>query len=46
MERRTLDALSVFVLGLGVMLFLLAPCVGIYSPGYGLIALEIGRAHV
>ena len=39
MERRTLDALSVLVLGLGVMLFLLAPCAGIYSPGYGLIAL-------
>ena len=39
MERRTLDALSVFVLGLGVMLFLLAPCAGIYSLGHGLIAL-------
>jgi hypothetical protein len=39
MERRTLDALSVFVLGLGVMLFLLAPCAGVYSLGHGLIAL-------
>lgn len=39
MERRTLDALSVFVLGLGVMLFLLAPCAGVYSLGHGLVAL-------
>jgi hypothetical protein len=39
MERRTLDALSVFVLGLGLMLFLLAPCAGVYSLGHGLVAL-------
>jgi hypothetical protein len=39
MQRRTLDALSALVLGLGVLLFLLAPCAGIYSLGHGLIAL-------
>ena len=39
MDRRTLDALSVFVVGLGVMLFLLAPCAGLYSVGHGLVAL-------
>lgn len=38
MKRRTLDALSVFVLGLGVMLLLLAPCAGLYSLGHGLVA--------
>ncbi len=39
MERRTLDALSFFVLGLGVILFLLAPCAGVYSLGHGLVAM-------
>ena len=38
MERRTLDALSVFVLGLSLLLFLLGPCAGIYSTGHALIA--------
>ena len=38
MERRTLDGLSVFVLGLGLFLFLLGPCAGLYSLGTGLIA--------
>jgi hypothetical protein len=39
MERRTLDALSFFVLGLGVILLLLAPCAGVYSLGHGLVAM-------
>lgn len=38
MQRRTLNALSVFVLGLGVFLFLLGPCTGLYSLGHALIA--------
>ncbi len=39
MARSTLNALSVLVLGLGVVLFLLAPCAGLYSLGYGFVAL-------
>jgi hypothetical protein len=38
-ERRTLNALSVFVFGLGVFLFLLGPCTGLYSLGHAFIAL-------
>lgn len=38
MERRTLNALSVFVFGLSVFLFLLGPCTGLYSFGHALIA--------
>ena len=38
MERRTLDALSVFVVGLSLLLFLLAPCAGLYSLGRGTTA--------
>jgi hypothetical protein len=37
-EKRALDALSVFVLGTGLMLFLLAPCAGLYSLGQGSIS--------
>jgi hypothetical protein len=37
-ERRALNALSVFVLGLGVFLLVLGPCTGLYSVGHGLIA--------
>ena len=38
MERRTLNALSVFVLGLAIFLFVLGPCTGLYSLGHALIA--------
>lgn len=38
MERRTLNALSVFVFGLGIFLLLLGPCTGLYSLGHALIA--------
>jgi hypothetical protein len=41
MERdgREIDALSIFVMGLGVFLLILGPCAGFYSIAMGLVAL-------
>lgn len=39
MEKRALNALSVFIFGIAVILFLLAPCAGLYSLGQGLVAM-------
>jgi hypothetical protein len=38
-EKCGVDALSVFLMGLGVLLLILGPCAGLYSISYGLIAL-------
>ena len=41
MERdgREIDALSIFMMGLGIFLLILGPCVGFYSIAIGLVAL-------
>ena len=41
MERdgREIDALSIFMMGLGVFLLILGPCAGFYSIAMGLVAL-------
>ena len=41
MERdgRVIDALSIFMMGLGVFLLILGPCAGFYSIAMGLVAL-------
>jgi len=41
MERdgREIDALSIFMMGLGVFLLILGPCAGFYSIAIGLVAL-------
>jgi len=41
MERdgREMDALSIFMIGLGVFLMILGPCAGFYSIKLGLVAL-------
>jgi len=38
-ERSGVDALSVFLFGLGVLLLILGPCADLYGISYGLIAL-------
>ena len=38
-ERSAIDALSVFLMGLGVLLLILGPCAGLYSIAMGVIAL-------
>ncbi len=38
-DTRGANALSVFLIGLGVLLLVLGPCAEIYSIGYGLIGL-------
>lgn len=38
-ERSGVNALSVFLFGLGVLLLILGPCAGLYSISYGVIAL-------
>ena len=38
-EKCGVDALSVFLMGLGVLLLILGPCAGLYSISYGLVAL-------
>ena len=38
-ERSGVNALSVFLLGLGVFLLILGPCADLYSIAHGLIAL-------
>ena len=40
MERdgRGIDALSIFLMGLGVFLLVLGPCIGFYSIAIGLVA--------
>ena len=38
-ERSGVNALSVFLFGLGVLLLILGPCAGLYSVSYGVIAL-------
>lgn len=38
-ERCAIDALSVFLMGLGVLLLILGPCAGFYSIAMGLVAL-------
>lgn len=41
MERdaRGMDALSIFMMGLGFLLLILGPCAGLYSVAMGLVAL-------
>jgi len=41
MERdgREIDALTIFVMGLGVLLLVLGPCAGFYSIAIGFVAL-------
>ncbi len=38
-EKSGIDALSVFLMGLGVLLLILGPCADLYSVNYGLIGL-------
>jgi len=38
-EKCGVDALSVFLMGLGVLLLILGPCAELYTISYGLIAL-------
>jgi len=38
-ERSAVNALSVFLFGLGILLLILGPCAGFYSIAMGLIAL-------
>ena len=38
-EKCGVDALSVFLMGLGVLLLILGPCADLYSISYGLVAL-------
>jgi hypothetical protein len=38
-EGREMDALSIFLMGLGVLLLVLGPCAGFYSIAIGLVAL-------
>jgi uncharacterized membrane protein YuzA (DUF378 family) len=38
-ERNGVNALSVFLFGLGVLLLILGPCADLYSIAYGVIAL-------
>jgi uncharacterized membrane protein YuzA (DUF378 family) len=38
-DRSGVDALSVFLFGLGVLLLILGPCADLYSINYGIIAL-------
>ena len=38
-ERNGVNAVSVFLFGLGVFLLILGPCAGLYSLAYGVIAL-------
>ena len=38
-ERCAINALSVFLMGLGVFLLILGPCAGFYSIAMGLVAL-------
>jgi uncharacterized membrane protein YuzA (DUF378 family) len=38
-EKSGVDALSVFLMGFGVLLLILGPCADIYSMSYGLIGL-------
>lgn len=38
-EKSGVDALSVFLMGLGVLLLILGPCAELYSIAYGLVAL-------
>jgi len=38
-EKCAIDALSVFLMGLGVLLLILGPCAGFYSIAMGLVAL-------
>jgi hypothetical protein len=38
-ERSAVNALSVFLFGLGILLLILGPCVDLYGVAHGLIAL-------
>ena len=38
-ERCAINALSVFLMGLGVLLLILGPCAGFYSIAIGFVAL-------
>jgi len=38
-DGREMDALSIFLMGLGVLLLVLGPCAGFYSIAIGFVAL-------
>ena len=38
-DGREMNALTIFLMGLGILLFVLGPCTGFYSAGIGLVAL-------
>ena len=38
-DGREMNALTVFLMGLGILFFVLGPCAGLYSAAIGLVAL-------